>query len=213
MNKFLKVILFFLFIKPLVYAGLGVNVRNGHLIRKDGPVILIANHNSHIDTFILMSLFSTSKIADIHPVAAKDYFLKGPLSTWFYMKILEIIPISREKTGSFHEHPLEEVSNKLKQGKIVILYPEGTRGEPEVMGEFKKGISHLSKMHPDVPIIPFYMCGPGKVWPKGEDILVPFVCDVFVGEPLYWQHSHSKFMEAVKNSFDALKLQHKQISA
>lgn len=206
MIKFIKFIFFWLFVKPLVYIILGINVRNAELIPQKGPVIIAANHNSHIDTLILMSLFSLRKIFDIHPVAAADYFLKTKFRRWFFLNIFGIIPISRDEITK--KNPFEEVNKKLKDGKIIIIYPEGTRGEPEVISEFKCGVAHLAKQNPDIPVIPVFMSGTGKVLPKYEGLLVPFICDVYIGQPLFWYGDKKNFMDSLKQKFEELKSSH-----
>ena len=203
MNKVLKYLFFVMFVKPLVYVGLGLNVRNPELIPRKGPAIIAANHNSHIDTLILMSLFPMRRIFDIHPVAAADYFLNTKCKKWFFLNIFEIIPIFR--TEVMKRNPFEKIDEKLKENKIIIVYPEGTRGEPEVISDFKCGIAHIAKQNPDIPIIPVYMSGPGKVLPKDEGLLVPFICDVFIGEAMFGTEDKKEFTTNLKQKIEEMK--------
>lgn len=205
MNKFFKILFFALFIRPLIYIVIGLNVRNLKNLPKDGPLILVANHSSHIDTMILMSLFPIKTVLKMHPIAAKDYFLKTKLSRWFYTKIIEIIPIEREQEKFTHIHPFSEAIKKLRAGEIIIIYPEGTRSTTDEIGEFKRGIAHLSKLNPEIPVIPIYMHNPDKVLPKGEGLLVPFICDVFIGEAMYWNQNIEKFTNSLKENIENLK--------
>jgi 1-acyl-sn-glycerol-3-phosphate acyltransferase len=206
MNKFFKLLFFGLFVKPLIYIVIGINVRNPDRLPKFGPAILVANHTSHIDTLILMSLFSLKTVLSIYPIAAKDYFLKTKFGSWFFTNIIEIIPISREKEQFSHHHPFESATKKLQEGNIVIIYPEGTRGQDDKIGEFKRGVAHLAKLNPDVPIIPIYMRNPDKVLPKGEGLLVPFICDVYIGEKLNWRGSVENFTQMLKENVEKLKM-------
>ncbi len=75
-------------------------------------------------------------------------------------------------------HPLLGVKKALEARDIVIIFPEGSRGNPEEMSSFKTGIAHLAKEFPTVPVIPVCIHGAGKALPKGEALFVPFVIDV-----------------------------------
>lgn len=149
----------------------------------DKPSIIVANHNSHLDTLVLMSLFPLHKIHRIRPVAAADYFMKNCFIAWFSTSVIGIIPLSR-KVETSHAHPLEPVHQALEAGESIILFPEGSRGEAEQMGKFKSGVAHLAKMAPSIPVLPIYLGGAGKVLPKGEALLVPFIIDVYINEPM-----------------------------
>ena len=130
----------------------------------------------------------------IRPVAAADYFLKNRWMAWFSLNIMHIIPLQR-KGGKKNRDLFQGIYTALDQGDLVILYPEGSRGEPERLQRYKSGIYHLARKRPDVPIHPIFMHGLGKALPKGDPILVPFFCDVFVGEPFRWQEDKQAFME------------------
>ena len=104
---------------------------------------------------------------------------------WFALNIMGIIPLDR-KMRSKKKNPLSDINESLSKNEIVILFPEGSRGSPECLGDFKAGIAHLAKQNPEVPVIPVFMHGLGKVLPKGEALLVPFFIDLFIGKPLFW---------------------------
>ena len=73
------------------------------------------------------------------------------------------------------------------------------------MAEFKSGIAHIAKLHPEVPIIPVYMEGLGMALPKGEAIFVPAICTVIVEEPIYYNGEKEDFMQKIKEIYDKLK--------
>jgi 1-acyl-sn-glycerol-3-phosphate acyltransferase len=103
-----------------------------------------------------------------------------------------------------HGDPLAGCDAALAGGAILILFPEGSRGQPEKLGAFKTGIAHLSRRHPDVPVVPVYLHGLGKVLPKGEMLPVPFFVDVFVGEAFRWAGDRSTFMAELDRRIQAL---------
>ena len=96
------------------------------------------------------------------------------------------------------------INEAIDQGDIVIVFPEGSRGDPEQLGDFKGGIAHIAKKNPEVPVIPIFMHGLGKALPKGEALLVPFFLDVFVGEAIDWEDDKEAFMEQLSTRMTAL---------
>jgi 1-acyl-sn-glycerol-3-phosphate acyltransferase len=201
-NKFLRYVFFALIVKFVALIILGINIRNRKKLPKKGPAIIVANHNSHLDTVVLINLFELKMLSHIHPVAAADYFLKNKLFAWFSKEIIGIIPINR--LGAKKEDTLLPCYKALEENKILILFPEGTRGDPEQLSAFKKGIAYLSEHYKNVPIIPIFMHGLGKALPKGEYLLVPFFCDIFVGDAMYWQGNKEVFMTELNKSFEIL---------
>jgi 1-acyl-sn-glycerol-3-phosphate acyltransferase len=193
-NHFFRVLFFALLVRPFVLVMLGLNVRNRAKLPAQGPVVLVANHNSHLDAVTLMSLFPLRMLRKLRPVAAQDYFFRNPLLKWFALRVIGILPIDR-RMKSKRTHPLSGIDNALKRGEVVIIFPEGSRGHPEQLGRFKAGIAHIAKNNPQVPVIPVFMHGLGKALPKGEGLLVPFFLDIFIGEPLPWKGEKKTFME------------------
>jgi 1-acyl-sn-glycerol-3-phosphate acyltransferase len=160
----------------------GVKYAHKHVLKEKKQFILVANHNSHLDTMALMTALSFRQRPKTHPVAAGDYFGGTPIKAFISYLFLNAILIRRKKDQA-EADPIELMSEALRNGDSLILFPEGSRGEPEKMQEFKKGIGILLQRFPHVPYIPVYMKGMGKTLPKGETLLVPFDCYVLVGKP------------------------------
>ena len=203
MNKLCRLLFFALFVRPIMLIFLGLNVRRREGLPAKGPAVLVANHNSHLDAVTLMSLFPLRMLPKLRPVAAQDYFFRNPLLKWFALRIMGILPLDRE-VKSKRKHPLAGINEALDRGEIVIVFPEGSRGAPEQLGDLKAGIAHIAKKSPEAPVIPIYMHGLGKVLPKGEALLVPFFLDVFIGEPIPWEGNKTEFMEHMTNQMTAL---------
>jgi len=89
--------------------------------------------------------------------------------------------------------------------KVLVIFPEGTRGQPEQLAELKAGIWHLAKRFPHVPVVPVYMHGLGKAMPKGTRIPVPFYVQVAVGNALSWAEDKAAFMGALRDQLHKLK--------
>ena len=199
MINLLRALFFGLFVKPVLALLLGPRIHHRRRLPAAGPAILAANHNSHLDTMVLLSLFPLRLLPRLRPAAAADYFLKNRWLAWFATRIIGIIPIPLH-SGRPKEEVLAAIAAALEAGAIVILFPEGTRGEPERLGKFKSGIATLCELRPETPVYPVYLHGLGKVLPRGEGLLVPFCCDGFIGEPLYWNGDRDGFMQRLEQS-------------
>ncbi len=201
--RWLRLLFFALIVRPVVGIVFGLNVRHRERIPRAGPAIVVANHNSHLDTLVLMSLFPLPTLPKLHPVAAMDYFMRSKALAWFSLNIIGIIPIERGAREKGVD-PLVGPSEALGRGELVILFPEGTRGEPEHLATFKKGVSFLAERNASVPAIPIFMRGVGRSLPKGAAIPVPLFLDVFVGKPVYWKGNRDAYMRELRAAVEKL---------
>ena len=204
MSSFLRTLFTLCIVWPVIWLWLGLRVRHRERLPTRGPAIVVANHNSHMDVFALLSLFPLRRQASVHPVAAADYFLRNKAMAWFALNILNIIPISR-KGGE--ANPLAQCEQALREGKILILFPEGTRGEPGKLSPLKSGLWHLSQRAPEVPIIPGWLRGTEHVMAKGNRIPLPLFIDVNIGETLRFQSDKRVFMDDLKQQLLQLQQQ------
>jgi len=127
-----------------------------------GPFILSSNHQSYIDPVILSSVLPRELMANSFAVGTSEIFGEGfmrKLARWLRVIVLDpdanLVPAMR--AGAFG----------LRQGCVLILYPEGERsidGTPRI---FKKGAAILS-IHMQVPIVPIAIEGFYEAWPRGK---------------------------------------------
>lgn len=200
MKKILRILFVLLVAKPIIVFWLGLTIRHRERLPTRGPAIIAGNHNSHLDTVALLSLFPLEEVPNVRPVAAADYFMKPGFMQWFSLNVIGIIPVARAR-GAEGIDPLEECYRALERGEILLIFPEGSRGEPEQMAELKSGISYLAKRFPTVPVIPVFMRGLGKSMGKGTFIPIPFFVDVFVGRPFSWTGEKTSFMDRLRDAF------------
>lgn len=200
MDRVLKILFFAIIVRPIVFVVLGLNLRGKQNLPQSGPAVIAANHNSHLDTLVLMSLYPLSKLHRVRPVAAADYFLKNRFLAWFALKCIGIIPINR--AGRQRKSELfAGCYEAMDKGDILILFPEGSRGNPEELSEIKRGIYHIVHDRLDTKVTPVMMHGLGKALPRGEALLVPFNCDVIIGEQLSETKSAENLVNEIKASF------------
>jgi 1-acyl-sn-glycerol-3-phosphate acyltransferase len=207
-TRLLRFLFFAVVVRAVILVALGLTVRHRERLPGDGPAVLAGNHNSNLDALALMSLMSLRLLPKLRPVAAMDYFYTSGLRAWFANNIIGIIPVKRV-SGKEGGNPLQLAEEALDRGEILVLFPEGTRGEPEKLQAFKKGIGHLARARPKVPVVPVFIYGLGKALPKGSALLVPFNVSVTIGEALYGKASHDAFVASLEKAMTALAAEEK----
>jgi 1-acyl-sn-glycerol-3-phosphate acyltransferase len=206
--RLLRFVFFAVVVRAVILFALGLTVRHRERLPGDGPAVLAGNHNSNLDALALMSLMPLKLLPKLRPVAAMDYFYTSGWRAWFANNIIGIIPVKRG-SGKEGGNPLQLAEEALDRGEILVLFPEGTRGEPEKLQAFKKGIGHLARARPKVPVVPVFMYGLGKALPKGSKLLVPFNVTVNVGEALYGKASHDAFVASLEKAMTTLAAEEK----
>jgi 1-acyl-sn-glycerol-3-phosphate acyltransferase len=188
--------------RPIVRFMTGMDVCHAERLPKGGPAIVVANHSSHMDAFMLLSLFPARLLHKVRPVAAADYFLANPAISWFSRRIIGITPISRSVARG--EDVLAPARAALERGEIILVFPEGTRSRDGALAPLKAGVARLAEAFPEVPIIPVWIEGAGRVLPKGARTPVPLNCTAVVGESLLWTGSRTAFMAELRDRLDVL---------
>ena len=107
------------FVRP-VLTLFGVRYRRRALVPR-GPCLVVANHNSHLDAPVLMSLFPLRRLPHVHPVAAVDYFGQTWLRRTMAMLLMNAIPIERKAASG--TDPLSPVVQALREGESLVFFP------------------------------------------------------------------------------------------
>jgi 1-acyl-sn-glycerol-3-phosphate acyltransferase len=132
------------------------------LSRLDGPVIVAANHNSHVDTAVILAALPEQMRHKTVVAAASDYFFDSTAKATIMSLILGAIPIERSKVNRRSAQTALEL---LKEGWSVIIYPEGGRSPDGWMHNFKGGAAYLA-VRSGAPVIPVFLGGTAEVLPK-----------------------------------------------
>lgn len=128
----------------------------------DGPCIFAPNHQSSLDAF-LVSIF-------LNPPQVKRTFFYAKskhIRRWFMRGIARrfnvvVVDLETDVKGS-----IQALAEVLKQGKSVIIFPEGTRSVNGEIGSFKKTFAILSK-ELNVPVVPIAIDGAHRALPRGS---------------------------------------------
>ena len=139
------------------------------------PCIIISNHQSAWETVGLQTLFSPCVFV------LKEELLKIPFFGWGLASV-KMIAIDRESSKQALKKVTEQGLDRIASGISVVVFPEGTRADPDETLPFQIGGAYLaSKCR--APVIPVAH-NAGAVWPKGASIKGPGVIRVVIGEPI-----------------------------
>ncbi len=145
------------------------------------PFVLVANHSSHLDAIALLSALPLRSIQKTYPAAAKDYFFTTLPKVAFSAIVVNAMPFDRK--GNPRES-LDLCRALLATPRhALILFPEGTRSTSGEIAPFKPGIGFLIA-GTNIPVVPCYLDGAYRAWPKGAWIPRPRKLTVRMGEPL-----------------------------
>ncbi|MGZ3721360.1 MAG: lysophospholipid acyltransferase family protein [Bdellovibrionales bacterium] len=147
--------------------------------RENKRLILISNHASHLDAVSIAAAVPFRYWLDLYISAAKDYWFRNDVFTFFSKHCLGAIPIDRnDKKGE----AIKLCTSLLENLERIwlILFPEGTRSKDGYINVFKRGVS-LFAMRTDTPILFLYLEGNNELWPKGRLIPLPGSLRVHVG--------------------------------
>jgi len=97
------------------------------------------------------------------------------------------------------DDPLREMKKKLSSGCNIIIFPEGTRGSPGEISTFKSGIGRLAVEFRDVPIVPVFLTGPEKAFPKKALFPLPIWNNVTIGHPQVFVGDSRDITDSLEN--------------
>ena len=209
MQKLILQFIYSVVLRNFLKIFVGVQFHKASFLADEKQFIIVANHNSHLDTMTLMAALPRKIIHKVRPVAAADHFGKtarqARLSRFFINALL--IPRKKDKEHP-EDNPIAKMLEALDEGYSLIIFPEGTRGEPEILQPLKPGIGIILSKRPHIKYVPVFMNGMGKAMPKGDSLIVPYSAKLVFGEPT--QIESSDVNEIVKQvEKDLIELKNK----
>ncbi len=145
--------------------------------------IYFANHTSNLDALVLWASLPSEQRAKTRPVAARDYWVKGPVRRYLAKNIFRAVLIERKKPTA-HDNPLADMLAALDEKNSLIIFPEGGRQAGEELAPFKGGLFHLAKDRPEVELVPVLIENLNRILPKGEVLPVPLLGSITFGTPI-----------------------------
>jgi 1-acyl-sn-glycerol-3-phosphate acyltransferase len=162
------------FIAPVAVIG------RQNLTKVKGPVVFIANHQSHFDAPVILAAVGRRIRKRLIIAAAADYFYKSGVLGTATSIALGTVPFHR--TGGLSRSSLQLLKDLVGEQWSVLIFPSGSRGASSISG-FKRGFAYLA-VDQQVPVIPLYLHGLDEVLPRGSSIPLPGGVAVGVGAPI-----------------------------
>jgi 1-acyl-sn-glycerol-3-phosphate acyltransferase len=166
--------------RPLTYLLATPTVEGREVLELvELPAIFVANHASHVDTSVLLSVLPSRVRHRSVVAAAADHFFDRPwkahLST-----LLGLLPIERRRVN---RRSADLAADLLLDGWNLVIYPEGGRTPDGWFQEFRGGPAYLA-VRTGRPIVPIHLRGTHRILPKGADRIRRSPVQVRFGSPM-----------------------------
>lgn len=207
-NVFDKAVIFVeaVFFKLLFKILFFVRATGRKNIPKDGPFVVTPNHVSYLDAFYVLCALPLRLISKTYFVGFGAIF-NNPLIAWG-ARFHRLVPIDADLNLA---EALKMCAYILRQGKILVYFPEGQRTADGQLKEFRKGIGILLK-ETGAKALPVYLDGAYKAWPRSRPFPLPARITVRIGRALEPQEleaqtaadPHIAIAEALKSKVSEL---------
>jgi 1-acyl-sn-glycerol-3-phosphate acyltransferase len=174
-----------------------------------GPVVIVANHASHMDTPAILAALPRRLRRRTAVAAAADYFYRNRLVATLVSLIFNTVPIDRGG-GGLSTRATAHLDKLLDNGWSLLLYPEGTRRRNDRPGRVRRGAAVLAAKH-GVSILPIRVSGtsaampPGRFWPKrlrGRLVSRRHRVEISFGDPIAPEQAPEELTDRVQRFFE-----------
>ncbi len=183
---------------PLGWIVWGCRQKGRSNTPKTGPVLICSNHQSFFDPLVV----GVACYRPMHFFARRSLF-RG-LFGWA-ISLYQAFPVNR---GAADPDAIKAALDLLSKGKMVLMFPEGTRTRTGKMSTVKRGVGMLAAKS-GAPVLPFYIHGAFQIWPRSQKLPTFFkrVLRAYVGEPMTFEkvegETKREFQERIAAEVDA----------
>lgn len=143
-------------------------------VPRTGPLLIVANHSSFLDPPVVGGM-APRKLTFLAKAELFDIPLFGAL-----IRGVNARPLKREGADP---GALRLALKILEEENALLIFPEGTRGPEGTLREPKTGAGMLAVMS-GAAVVPAYVSGSGRAWPRGQLLPRPAKVQVTFGPPL-----------------------------
>jgi 1-acyl-sn-glycerol-3-phosphate acyltransferase len=136
-----------------------------------GPVVFVANHNSHMDTPVILRALPGRWRRRTAVVAATDYFYRKRRHALSASLVFGTVPLDRSSGAGVGRDQTAHLDRLIRDGGSLLVFPEGTRSRDGRVGRLRSGAALLAAQH-ELPIVPIFLSGTGDAMPRGHHWMV-----------------------------------------
>jgi 1-acyl-sn-glycerol-3-phosphate acyltransferase len=153
-----------------LYTRRGVAGRE-HLDDVTGPVVFVANHNSHMDTPVILRALPGRWRRRTAVAAATDYFYSKRRNALCASLVFGTVPLDRSSGAGVGPGQTAHLDRLFGAGGSLLVFPEGTRSHDGRVGRLRSGAALLAADH-QLPVVPIYLSGTREAMPRGHHWMV-----------------------------------------
>jgi long-chain acyl-CoA synthetase len=173
--RIVRRVLQFTLVLPLTRFFARITVHGaGHLAALTGPVVFASNHQSHIDTPVILSALPSGLRRRVAPAMAKEFFqahfhpadhpfrARAKASTLYVLASLAFnaFPLPQREAGA--RDTLRYIGRLTSAGYSILIFPEGARGETGTLKPFRPGVAMIGSRL-SLPVVPIRLDGADRV--------------------------------------------------
>jgi long-chain acyl-CoA synthetase len=189
----------FMLVLPLTRHFARITVHGAdHLRRLSGPVVFASNHQSHMDTPVILAALPPELRRQVAPAMAKEFFRahfrpaehsvreRSKASTLYFLAALAFnaFPLPQREAGA--RDTLRYIGRLTSAGYSILIFPEGARGETGSLKPFRPGVAMIGSRL-NLPVVPVRLEGVDRVLHPSWRMARRGPVDVRFGAPIVFQ--------------------------
>jgi 1-acyl-sn-glycerol-3-phosphate acyltransferase len=136
-----------------------------------GPAVFVSNHNSHMDTPVILRALPSRWRRRTAVAAATDYFYAKRRNALSASLVFGTVPLDRSSGAGVGPGQTGHLDRLIAGGGSLLVFPEGTRSRDGRVGRLRAGAALLAAEH-DLPLVPIYLSGTRVAMPRGHHWMV-----------------------------------------
>jgi 1-acyl-sn-glycerol-3-phosphate acyltransferase len=152
-----------------------LKVYGQHNIPASGGVLIVSNHQSNLDPVLL-----AVRLARPLNYIGKSELFEGRIGGWFLRRVVNAFPV---RQGAGDIGAIRETIQRLREGHLLNIYPEGERTPDGRIGRMERGVG-LIVHRARVPVVPVAIVGSFEAWPRDRRWLKGWPIRIGYGPPI-----------------------------